>query len=124
MKLLSFLSLITCMFSLHGFSQNVTIEGLASDSTKGFNVIEIVINDTLSKVMKDPKAGRPKYLKMYQNPRFVVRTDSTGRFRIKASPNDTLFFKSYQHKTVAISVRDLTSRPTVKIVLVREEVKQ
>jgi hypothetical protein len=99
-------------------AQTVTIEGNASDSTKGFNVIEIVVNDTLSKLMKDPKHGRTKYMKIYQNPRFVVRTDSTGNFTIKARESDSLYFKSYKHTTRSYLVRDLIKQKNPKVVLV------
>ena len=108
------------MFAFSGSAQKVTIEGNATDSTKGVYVIEIVINDTLSKLMdKNPKEGKTKYLKIYQNPKYVVRTDSTGTFKINANVNDSLFFKSYEHKTQKYLVKDLIARKNIKIVLVK-----
>ena len=98
-----------------GYSQKVTVSGKASDSTNGLFAIEIVINDTLSKIMKDPKNGRQAYLKIYQNPKYVVRTDSTGLFQIKANLKDSLYFKSYNHKTEAYLVSDLISRKQIAI---------
>ena len=103
------------IFQVNSTAQNSTIEGFATDSTKGFNAIEIVVNDTLSKLMKNPKENRPKYLRMYQNPKFVVRTDSTGKFRIKARATDSLYFKSYKHQTEAFLVKDLMSKNPIEI---------
>lgn len=114
--------LLTIVFSsAHSNAQLVTIEGNATDTTNGVSVIEIVINDTLSRIMENPKEGRPKYLKMYQNPKYVVRTDSTGKFRIRALPADTLYFKSYEHKTQAIPVAELLQRKKIDIVLKRKD---
>ncbi len=98
-------------------AQQVTVQGFATDTSKGLNSIEIVVNDTLSKLMAHPKENRPKYLRIYQNPKYVVRTDSTGRFRIKAQTTDSLYFKSYQHTTQAFLVGDLITRKQIKIVL-------
>lgn len=113
-------SLIFVMFFAFAFSANsqqMTVEGLATDSSNGFNSIEIVVNDTLSKLMANPKENRSKYLRIYQNPKYVVRTDSTGRFRIKAQLSDTLHFKSYKHISQALTVKELLRRKQVKIVL-------
>ena len=98
-------------------AQKKTISGQATDSTKGANVIEIVVNDTLSKIMKDPKNGRHAYLRLYQDPRFVVRTDSSGTFKIEADENDSLYFKSYRHLPKKFLVRDLLRMKTINIVL-------
>jgi len=108
---------IVLMFALSPacFAQKTAVEGVATDSSNGAFAIEIVINDTLSKIMKDPKNGRHKYLKMYQDPEFVVRTDSTGKFKINARLSDTIYFKSYGHKPEAHAVRDLIARKNVYI---------
>ncbi len=120
MRKLFLLSLL--FISAHSIkAQSTVIEGYTTDSTKGFAVIEIVLNDTLSKIMNNPKEGRPKYLKMYQNPKYVVRTDSTGKFRIKAALSDSLYFKSYQHRTKVYSVKDLSLQKDIRIVLEREK---
>ncbi|HEY0092558.1 MAG TPA: hypothetical protein VGB43_08740 [Flavobacterium sp.] len=87
--------------------QEVTVNGVASDTNNGAFVIEIVRNDTLAKIMRDPKAGRPKYLKLLHDPSVVVRTDSTGIFSIRARVSDSLYFKSYNHKKERHLVRDL-----------------
>ena len=116
----SFAVIVFFLLTFELNAQTVTIEGNASDSTNGFNVIEIVVNDTLSKLMKDPKHGRSTYLKMYQNPKYVVRTDSTGKFMIKAVESDSLYFKSYKHKTQSFLVRDLIKQKNPKIILVPE----
>ena len=91
-------------------AQKVTVTGRAVDSSRGLNAIEIVINDTLSKLMKDPKANRSRYLRMYQDERYVVRTDSTGVFSIRANPGDTLYFKSYRHVPQVRAVNDLIGK--------------
>ncbi len=101
-------------------AQQTTISGFATDSTNGFASIEIVVNDTLSRLMTEPKKNRPIYLKLYQNPRYVVRTDNSGRFKITASLNDIIYFKSYEHKTQAIPVRKLATQKDIKIVLLKD----
>lgn len=99
----------------HCFGQLVIISGKATDSTNGTNVVEIVVNDTLSKIAQDSKEGRARYFKLYQDPGIVVRTDSTGIFQIRASVTDSLYFKSYQHITQAYLVRDLIKRKAIDI---------
>jgi hypothetical protein len=103
--------------SFQSFAQKVEVSGKVTDSTNGRYVIEIVVNDTLAKVVKDPKQGRSKYIRMYQDPAFVVRTDSTGTFKIKALPTDTLYFKSYGHKVQTYLVSDLIQRKDIHIKL-------
>src|SRR5690606_7064609 len=95
------------LFSVLASAQKVTIKGRAVDSTNGRNAIEVVINDTLSRIMKNPKEGRSRYLRMYDDARFVVRTDSMGTFAIRANLGDTLYFKSYRHSPQIRSVREL-----------------
>ncbi len=107
------------LLALTASAQKVTITGRATDSSKGLNAIEVVINDTLSRLMKDPKENRSKYLRMYQDERYVVRTDSTGAFSIRADLNDTLYFKSYRHLSQALPVRKLVGKE-VLIKLVEE----
>ncbi|HEX8270492.1 MAG TPA: hypothetical protein VF581_11430 [Flavobacterium sp.] len=116
MKWIFYLIIALCL-TTKSFSQKVTIEGLATDSTKGVYVIEVVVNDTLAKLMKDGKKNRSKYMKIYQDPRFVVRTDSTGRFQIKADLKDSLYFKSYEHKSQSFLVQDLIKQKKIKVVL-------
>lgn len=118
MKNWFFLTLL--LISSAAISQQVTVSGTAHDTTNGVNAIEVVLNDTLSKIMKDPKKGRQLYLKLYQNPRFVVRTDSTGAFKIKADPTDTIYFKSFRHKTQAYPVSELLRRKKISIELKQE----
>ncbi|RZJ33406.1 MAG: hypothetical protein EOO51_14070 [Flavobacterium sp.] len=98
-------------------AQKKTVRGQATDSTHGGNVIEIIVNDTLSKLMKDPKKGRNAYLRLYQDPRYVVRTDSTGAFKIQADETDSLYFKSYRHLPQRFLVRDLLKNGEIKIIL-------
>ena len=109
-KKLIIIALFSCIFAS---AQKVTVTGRAIDTSNGLNAIEIVINDTLAKIMKDPKEGRPRYLRMYQDPRYVVRTDSTGNYSIRANLNDTLYFKSYRHVPQARRVKDLVENPQI-----------
>ncbi len=105
--------LIALLISVGASAQKVTVKGRVTDSTNGFNVIEVVINDTLSRLMKDPKQNRSRYLRIYDDPRYVVRTDSTGNFSIRANITDTLYFKSYRHAPQARPVRELIDSPEV-----------
>jgi hypothetical protein len=101
------------------FSQQSIVKGVAKSN--GLFVVEIVVNDTLSRLMKNPTDKiRLQYLKIYQDPRYVVRTDNAGRFSIKANPADTLYFKSYNHKTQKFSVADLLARKDVEVFLLPE----
>ena len=98
------------------FGQEVTVSGIATDSNNGAFAIEIVVNDVLAKLTgDDPKDVRAKYLKLCNDPRIVVRTDSTGVFTIKARETDSLFFKSYGHIKEAHLVRDLIKREKILI---------
>ncbi|HEX9980951.1 MAG TPA: hypothetical protein VGB50_10360 [Flavobacterium sp.] len=74
--------------------------------------------------MKHPKEGRTAYLRLYQDPRFVVRTDSTGIFSIKAHVTDSLYFKSYGHVTQSYLVRDLIKNEKIAIRLKPHAEKQ
>ena len=96
------------------FAQLVTISGVATDSSNGAFPIEIIVNDTLAKVAKSEN-GRTKYLKIYQDPDYVVRTDSTGTFSIRAKPTDYLYFKSYHHFEEKHLVSDLIKQKKICI---------
>ncbi len=110
-------TVLAFLFAMIASAQKVTVTGRAVDSSKGLNAIEVVINDTLSRLMKDPKANRSKYLRMYQDERYVVRTDSTGAFSIRADLNDTLYFKSYRHVPQARPVRELIGKePLIRLI--------
>ncbi len=59
---LRLLTLLLLLLSFSGFSQKVEVAGKVTDQTNGRFVIEIVVNDTLAKVVKDPKNGRSRYI--------------------------------------------------------------
>ncbi|MBF0694209.1 MAG: hypothetical protein IR153_04030 [Flavobacterium sp.] len=112
--------LIALIFSATSLGQKVDVRGKVTDQNNGAFIIEIVVNEALAKVITDPKQGRTKYIRLYQNPNFVVRTDSTGLFKIRARETDTLYFKSYGHKVQKHRVSDLIARPEIEITLDRD----
>ena len=93
MKKLIILTLL--FFSLNGFSQTVSIEGTALDSTKGLDPVLITINET-------------------QSENYVL-ADSVGHFRIKAKLTDTVFFSSFNHFAKSFLVTDLLKMKTINI---------
>ncbi|RYE53296.1 MAG: hypothetical protein EOP48_14705, partial [Sphingobacteriales bacterium] len=95
MKKLQILTLL--FFSLNSFSQTVSIEGIAFDSTRGLNSVWITINETPS-----------------EN---YVMADSVGHFLIKAKLTDTLFFMGFDHFSKSFLVADLLKMKTINIIL-------
>jgi len=99
------------------FSQNVTIQGVAISSKKEGYRIEIIVNDTLNRIIKSGKTNYPDYEELYYDENFRTTTDKNQKFQINAKLSDSLFFKSYDHITKSFLVRDLLKMESIKIVL-------
>lgn len=109
--------IVLLFFSAISFGQKVTVKGIAIDTTKNRNRVQVVLNDTLSKFFS---ADLPNYrasTEIIYNKDLVVRADEKGFFKIKAYPTDSLIFTSWQHIRESYLVSDLIKRDSIHIQL-------
>lgn len=112
------------LFSILTFGQKVTVKGIALDSTNGFHRVQITINDTIHKYLKNAELNIDEYKQLYSNKNYAVQADKKGRFKIKALPNDSLYFRYNHQITQAYLVSDLILREKIKIVLEPEKCEE
>ena len=111
------LLLLFLVCSSISFGQKVLVKGIAIDTTKNRNRVQIVLNDTLSKFYS---ADLPNYrgsTEIIYNTDLVVRADEKGFFEINAYPTDSLIFTSWQHIREAHMVSDLVKQDSIRIEL-------
>lgn len=90
-------------------AQQVTINGIARDTTKNRSHIMVVINDTLKKHKGE---GYQNLL----NNKYRVFSDINGKYTIKAKLSDTLYFYSFKYFTQKYKVADII-RKKIKVQL-------
>ncbi len=109
------------LFSILSFGQNVTIEGVATDSTKGRNKVYIIVNDTIEKYVKSKDFDLEEYKALNENENYRTSANNQNRFKIKARLTDSLTFSSWRHITQSFLVSDLRSKKEIKIILEPQE---
>lgn len=100
-KILSLFALIISLLNCK--AQQVTIHGIAKDTTKSRSFVMVVVNDTLRKHKGE---GYSKLL----NNKYHVFADSKGKYTIKAQLTDTLYFYSNKYFTQKYKVADIVKR--------------
>lgn len=99
-----------------GYSQNITIKGIALDSTLGKKKVSISINDTIIKFVKkelsNPKMDSSNSFDIVEvlRKKYTTKTNRNGKFTIKAKLTDTLYFYSQRHFTQKHLVSDLLKK--------------
>lgn len=111
------------LLSINCYSQNVIVKGIVLDSTKGRNKVEIVLNDTLNKLIK-LENGFESYKKLYDNTKLRKETNKDGSFEFKAKKSDSLYFSSWRHITKSYSVNDIYKNKKLRIILDPEVCEQ
>jgi len=109
--------LILLLSTLNAFSQKVWVEGIAFDTTRGRNWVNVTVNDTINKYLSYKIRDYKDYLKLVDDTIYVVHTDYKGHFKIKANKTDSLFFESYRHIPKSYLVADLLKMNKINIKL-------
>ena len=111
------------------------ISGTALDTTGGRNPVQVVVNDTLNKLLKSDLSQRSDdsespmdtiriknrlsfwkdYEKSAKDTTITVRAKANGQFSITAYRTDSLYFQSSWHKPQAYLVADLLKMNTIAI---------
>lgn len=99
---------------ISGYSQNITIKGIALDSTLGKKKVHVSINDTIIKFIKNqlsnsnisPPAKTFDIIATLRK-KYTTESNRKGKFKIKSKLTDTLYFSSSRHFTQKYLVSDL-----------------
>ena len=115
------LTVISLFAYLSLFSQRITVSGTVFDTTKGRNLVQVVLNDTIRKhrtSQRQPSTGHwADYQKLIKDTSYVVLAKGDGKFRIKAAKGDSLHFYAYRHHSKAYAVADLLQMDSIRIAL-------
>lgn len=105
------------LLNIASYSQKITIQGTAFDTTKGRNWVTIIRNDTIHKFSADTSNKWEDYNKLWNDTNYVVHAKIDGQFSIRVQKKDTLVFKSYRHTPRKIAVTDLLKQHPIKVLL-------
>jgi hypothetical protein len=76
-----FFTWLFLLLSLCSFSQNtVTVSGVAFDTTRGRNNVQITLNDTLIKFWLTKEPDWKEYLKLFKDSNYTVWAGKDGKF--------------------------------------------
>ncbi len=101
---------------ISSYSQNITIKGIALDSTLGEKKVSISINDTIIKFVKkeisNSETGLSNSFDIFEilRKKYTTKTNRNGKFTIKVKLTDTLYFYSRRHFTQKHLVSDLLKK--------------
>jgi len=109
------LFILIFLISIKGYSQKVTIKGMAFDTTNGRNKVHIVVNDTIRKFLEGPTLNRSNYQKLTADTTVHLFTKNDGTFQITAEGTDSIFFQSFRHIQKVYRVSDLLQMKSVNI---------
>jgi hypothetical protein len=115
MKLLS--AILLLLIAICSYSQKINVRGTALDTTNGRLRVSVALNDTITKLFANKMRGDNDYSLLVKNKKYVVFTDSAGKFEIEASKKDTLVLSSFRHITRKISVHDFLKKEKAAIQL-------
>lgn len=99
------------------FAQKVSIIGFVKNSKKLGPEIEIIVNDTLNKIISSEKLKYPEYEKVFYDENYRVIADKNGKFEINVKLTDSLYFSSWEHITESYLVSDLLKKENIEIKL-------
>ncbi|KGO87839.1 hypothetical protein Q765_04965 [Flavobacterium rivuli WB 3.3-2 = DSM 21788] len=109
--LIVLLAVISC-----SCSSKIVVKGNAATEGKS-NLVLVVLNDTLSKYAETEYASIKTINKIYDNRKYVAKTDVNGKFKIKAYMNDSLYFISPNYISKKFRVADLAQQKSSFIIL-------
>jgi hypothetical protein len=99
------------------FSQKVNINGFIKNSKKIGPEIEIIVNDTLNRLIKSGNKNYPDYEKLFYDENFRIIADVNGEFEINVKLSDSIYFSSWEHITESYLVSDLLKKEKIEIEL-------
>ena len=107
------LFLIMSLFCLS--QKTILVSGIAFDTTKGRNHVQIILNDTLRKFRESKAPNWDEYAKLIKDPNFVIWAKEDGKFSIRGMQRDSLHFSSFRHIPKAYRIADLLKMKVVVI---------
>ena len=109
------LFVLLIFLTVQTFSQNVTICGTALDTTNGRNRVYIVVNDSLRKFREGKSPDWNVYRNLVKDTSLSLFTKADGKFLLKVSKKDSIYFQSFRHIPQIYSVSDLLKMKSINI---------